>query len=106
MCVRDEESKMIELTEASKYANRRLSVFDRNLSLPRHRWYMFKEGFSEELVGEAIEDASGDSSRLNILDPFAGSGTIFPAATRTGCIATGIEIEEEYYHVCLERINE
>jgi DNA modification methylase len=83
---------VIELIETSKYANRRLSVFDRNLTLPRHRWYMFKEGFSEELVNEAIKDASGDSSKLNILDPFAGSGTTLVVAGRTDHNATGVEV--------------
>jgi DNA modification methylase len=83
---------MIEPVETSRYANRDLSVFDQNLSLPRHRWYEFKEGFSEELVREAIRDASSDHRRLRILDPFAGSGTTLVTAGRTKHSATGIEV--------------
>lgn len=83
---------MIELVEINKYTDRRLSVFDRNLSLPRHRWYVFKEGFSEELVNEAIKDAYGDSRKLHILDPFAGSGTTVVTAGRTGHNATSVEV--------------
>lgn len=40
-----------------------------------------------------------------ILDPFAGSGSIFPAATTTKCVATGIEINQEYYNLAISRIS-
>jgi DNA modification methylase len=41
-----------------------------------------------------------------VLDPFAGSGTIFPAAHELKCIATGIEMEPQYYGMCVKRIEE
>jgi DNA modification methylase len=41
----------------------------------------------------------------NVLDPFAGSGTIFPAANRTKVTATGFEINPEYYNLALSRIS-
>jgi len=44
----------------------------------------------------------GDS----VLDPFAGTGTIFPAAHALKCLATGIEQESAYYGMCVERIEE
>jgi site-specific DNA-methyltransferase (adenine-specific) len=40
-----------------------------------------------------------------VLDCFAGSGTIFPAADRGKVIAHGIEINEEYYRVALTRMS-
>jgi ParB-like chromosome segregation protein Spo0J/DNA modification methylase len=42
----------------------------------------------------------GDS----VLDPFCGSGPIFPAATRLKCRATGIEISEKYHAMSVETI--
>lgn len=41
-----------------------------------------------------------------VLDPFAGSGTIFPAANAQKVIATGCEISKEYYNLALSRIAE
>jgi site-specific DNA-methyltransferase (adenine-specific) len=44
----------------------------------------------------------GDS----ILDTFAGTGTIFPAAHTFKCAATGIEFEEGSYGICVKRLAE
>jgi DNA modification methylase len=41
-----------------------------------------------------------------ILDAFAGSGTIFPAAHTFKCAAVGLEMATEYYGICLQRIND
>ncbi len=86
---------MINLIEANPYVGLDLSVFDHNLSLPRHRWYEFKEGFSERLVRSAVSDVSSRSRRrkkLHILDPFAGSGTTLVTAGRMNLEATGVEV--------------
>jgi DNA modification methylase len=39
-----------------------------------------------------------------VLDSFAGSGTIFPAAHSLKVEATGLEMNPEYYGLCLKRI--
>lgn len=39
-----------------------------------------------------------------VLDPFAGSGPIFPAANKLGCIATGIELDEDSLALCKQRL--
>lgn len=44
--------------------------------------------------------APGDS----VLDPFAGSGTIFPAAHELKCMATGLEQAPQHYALCLKRL--
>lgn len=41
-----------------------------------------------------------------VIDFFAGSGTIFPAANKCKLTAIGMEINKEYYHLALSRINE
>lgn len=41
-----------------------------------------------------------------ILDPFAGSGPIFPAAHTLKCAATGIEKNANGYGICLQRIKD
>lgn len=43
----------------------------------------------------------GDS----VLDAFAGTGTIFPAAHELKVKATGIELSAEYYAIAVERLN-
>lgn len=41
-----------------------------------------------------------------VLDPCAGSGTIFPAATAAKCVATGIEKEKQYADIAQTRLDE
>lgn len=41
-----------------------------------------------------------------VLDSFAGGGTIFPAATRTGCIAIGMEMNPTYLAMAKLRMGE
>ena len=40
-----------------------------------------------------------------VLDCFAGSGTIFPAAHASKLYATGIELSPEYYGIAVNRLN-
>lgn len=75
----------------NKYQGLALSTSSSNTSLPRHRWFDFKEGFSEELVRRAI-DSFPRRRAIHILDPFAGSGTSVVAAGRSGVAATAIEV--------------
>lgn len=83
---------MIEPIESNAYTGLRLSDFDSNLCLPRHRWYQFKEGFSELLVRKAIQGVKTPTRPARILDPFSGSGTSLVTAGRFGCEGLGIEV--------------
>lgn len=79
----------------SRFSGRSLSSFEHNLVRPRHRWYGFKEGFSEELVLDAISNAQSRDGKLKnfgILDPFAGSGTTLVTGANQGFSCTGIEV--------------
>jgi DNA modification methylase len=53
------------------------------------------------LVADALKDCS--SRNGIVLDPFAGSGTIFIAAEQTGRRARGIEIDPGYVDVAIKR---
>jgi len=53
-----------------------------------------------ELLGRSVRP--GDK----VLDAFAGSGTIFPAAAAVGCYADGVELSEASYGMCVKRIKE
>lgn len=56
------------------------------------------------LVADAIRDCSHRQGL--ILDAFAGSGTTFVAAEKTGRIACGIEIDPQYCDVILKRMRD
>jgi len=64
--------------------------FAPNTTLPRHRWYRFKEGFSAGLVanfaGEFLPKTGGW-----LLDPFLGSGTTAVEGARLGHRVLGVE---------------
>lgn len=60
-------------------------------SLPRFRWYGYKEGFSPDLVKEAI-DKVGISKDDYILDPFNGNGTVTLTASINNIKSIGIEV--------------
>jgi len=64
---------------------------DSTVEVPRHRWYFYKEGFSPNLVEQAIE-ISGIAKDDLILDPFNGSGTTTLTAALKGFRSIGIEV--------------
>ena len=66
---------------------RRLVSYQANKWQPGLRWVRYKEGFSAELVRDALREADGP-----VLDPFAGIGTTALVASGEGRQATAIEI--------------
>jgi len=64
---------------------------DSTVEAPRHRWYFYKEGFSQNLVEQAIE-LSGIEKDDVIIDPFNGSGTTTLTAALKGFRSIGIEV--------------
>ena len=81
----------MKLVKDEKFHDKGYHNFEGNLDQPRHRWYPFKEGFSAELVEEAL--ASKEQGRpLRVLDPFGGSGTTAVTAAMSGHEAHSIEV--------------
>lgn len=67
------------------------SNYEDTTSLPRHRWYYYKEGYSPNFVEKAIEYA-GISKNDLIIDPFNGSGTTTLTSSMLGYKSIGIEV--------------
>lgn len=64
---------------------------DTTIDSPRHRWYYYKEGFSQKLVEQAIELSNINKNHV-IIDPFNGSGTTTLTAASNGYKSIGIEV--------------
>src|SRR5437763_1497904 len=84
--------RFMKLILENTFRDRGLHNFDENLTQPRHRWYPFKEGFSNQLVSEAINHNAAGKRQVRILDPFAGSGTTPLTSLLKGHNAVGIEV--------------
>ena len=61
------------------------------VSLARHRWYYYKEGFSPLLVDRAINEVGLKDNEI-VLDPFNGSGTTTLSSAIKGYKSVGIEV--------------
>jgi DNA modification methylase len=58
-----------------------------NQSLPRHRWYPIKEGFSAKLVSDSLDELNVKQRKAALaIEPFSGSGT-----TPVECARLGVE---------------
>lgn len=69
-----------------------LVQFTDNLTVPIHRWFLFKEGYSYKLVDKILDRFDLPCKSSAILDPFSGSGTTLLAAQKRGIPSVGLEI--------------
>ncbi|MEI6267094.1 MAG: DNA methyltransferase [bacterium] len=65
--------------------------FKKNKSLPIHRWFDYKEGYSEDLVNKLLDYAKVKKGAL-VLDPFVGVGTTLVVAQSRGLKSIGLDI--------------
>ncbi len=64
-----------------------------NATLPRHRWYPIKEGFSANLVRTSFTELDLDRRKPAVaVEPFSGSGTTPVECSRMGIACTGYEV--------------
>jgi 16S rRNA G966 N2-methylase RsmD len=82
---------MMDLNENFSYQGADYSTTQSSIELPRHRWYLIKEGFSPKLVDAAMDSVPLRRNDL-VLDPFAGCGTVPLTAAQRGTRAVGIEV--------------
>jgi DNA modification methylase len=69
----------------------KLVNFKKNQAYPKHNWFDYKHGYSEDLV-KAIIASSGISDNDMILDPFCGVGTTNVVAQSLGLKNIGYDI--------------
>jgi hypothetical protein len=88
-------------TQIDEALGRRFS-FTNNRVEPVHSWYMFKEGFAADLVGQFIgEFPPGD---WLVVDPFSGSGTTVLHAQLRGLRARGVEVNSFFVDVASTKL--
>ena len=66
--------------------------FEKNKKLPIHRWFHYKQGYSNELVKKLIFDSNKIKSNDYILDPFCGVGTTQVSSQNHGIKSIGLEV--------------
>lgn len=77
------------IDDGGAYGN--LVNFQTNLSTPKHGWYDYKQGYSEELVQRVIDSAK-PNKKTYILDPFCGVGTTNLTAQSLGYKSIGFDV--------------
>lgn len=77
----------------------RLFNFSDNTQSPVHGWYMFKEGFSAQLVGLFLNEFHVPRAGGRVVDPFCGSGTTVLEAQLRGYDARGVEVNPFFVQV-------
>lgn len=82
-------TQMYSTDEADTYS--KLVNFQKNLSSPKHGWYDYKQGYSEELVQRVIKSTNPNKETF-ILDPFCGVGTTNLTAQSMGYRSIGVDI--------------
>ncbi len=82
-----EKYPVSENEEFSKLVN-----FEKNKELPIHRWFYYKQGYSNELVKKLIFDSNKIKSNDYILDPFCGVGTTQVSSQHQGIRSIGLEV--------------
>ena len=73
-----------------KHDSTKSSSFTGNLSLPIHRWFRYSAGFSANWVNQVILE-NANKKKINIFDPFAGSGTVLIESEKMGMNSIGVE---------------
>ena len=66
--------------------------FEKNKELPIHRWFYYKQGYSDELVKKLIFNSQKMKPGSYVLDPFCGVGTTQVSSQHSGFKSIGLEV--------------
>ncbi len=73
-------------------------TFEPAKGIPVHNWFYYKEAYSPQLVGWALEELgvvgaeTGNQGRKAVFDPFCGIGTTMLYAKEHGLLGIGIDV--------------
>ena len=85
------EKKFLPLME-ERLSLRQLVTYVPNKTVPVHRWFPYKEGFSAALVDAFLREFGAQPGQSRVFDPFVGCGTTVVVAKQAGYGAWGIDI--------------
>jgi len=85
------EKRFLPLME-ERLGMRQLVTYVPNKTVPIHRWFSYKEGFSAALVDAFLREFGAQPGQSRVFDPFVGCGTTVIAAKQAGYGAWGIDI--------------
>jgi DNA modification methylase len=85
------EQRFLPLME-ERLSMRQLVTYVPNKTVPIHRWFSYKEGFSAALVDAFLREFGAQPGKSRVFDPFVGCGTTVIAAKQAGYGAWGIDI--------------
>lgn len=79
-------------------------TFADNMTLPIHKWYRYTAGFSATWVNQLIREQKL-LGRSNIIDPFAGSGTVLLECEFENVQGIGLEAHAYIYRIAKAKLN-
>jgi hypothetical protein len=82
---------MTQLNQNFSYQGADYSTTQLSSDLPRHRWYLIKEGFSPKIVNAALDSLNLEKTDV-VIDPFVGCGTVPLTVAQRGFAAIGVEV--------------
>jgi DNA modification methylase len=85
------EKRFLPLME-ERLGMRQLVTYVPNKTVPIHRWFSYKEGFSAALVDAFLREFGAQPGKSRVFDPFVGCGTTVIVAKQAGYGAWGIDI--------------
>lgn len=83
------EKKYCVIDEIMFFNN--LVNFSKNVQIPYHKWFKYREGYSHTLIKELLKRCNISKDEY-VLDPFCGSGTTIVEGVINGFSGLGIDI--------------
>ncbi len=80
----------------------RIMQFNKNKTIPFHRWYPFVEGYSKEFIHSIISEV--DKDNIICLEPFSGSGTTALELQKMGIKCYSFEVNPLMYLVAKTKL--
>jgi SAM-dependent methyltransferase len=89
---------MVEVKLSQSPELKKLVTFLPNKREPIHNWYLFKEGFSKQLVNILLDKFSLDKESV-VLEPFCGTGTTPLTCKQRGLKSIGFDVSPFFVFV-------